>query len=563
MKKLIKSKIFWVVFVIFLVGGFISARFFGSEKKVEYVTQDVILGDLKQTVSATGKVKSATEIGLNFKNTGKLNILNVKVGDHVSGNQILAQLKATDLAINVNKALADLAEAKANLDKVRAGATKQDIAVLQATVAKAETDLTNAKTDLENTKKTYNQQLENETKNILVNANSALTKVNISLQKVYDTLYYEGDDNNFSTSNTNLYFKVKNGYIDSVNQIDEAQLTYNLAVLDQTDIKINNAVDKTLTALDLTSKTLDDLVSLFSYVITTSILTQSELDTLKTTINTERTTTDSSWSTIQSGKNDLADARLSYQTKVEEAQNNVSAAEKSLAKAQADLALKEAPARIEDITLYEARVKRAQADLELAQDKYGETIIHAPVAGVITDINTDVGEQTNLSEPVLVMLADGNYEIEVDIPESDITKIDLADQVKIFLDAFSADDIFQGVVTTINPAQTEIQDVIYYRVTVSLNNEQAEAIKPLLPKIKPGMTANVEIKTAEVNDVLIIPLRAVKDKNGVNSVEVLLAEKPKSVDVSLGLKGDDGLVEVKSGLKEGDKVITFVRNNNK
>ena len=563
MKKLIKSKIFWVVFVIFLVGGFISARFFGSEKKVEYVTQDVILGDLKQTVSATGKVKSATEIGLNFKNTGKLNILNVKVGDHVSGNQILAQLKATDLAINVNKALADLAEAKANLDKVRAGATKQDIAVLQATVAKAETDLTNAKTDLENTKKTYNQQLENETKNILVNANSALTKVNISLQKVYDTLYYEGDDNNFSTSNTNLYFKVKNGYIDSVNQIDEAQLTYNLAVLDQTDIKINNAVDKTLTALDLTSKTLDDLVSLFSYVITTSILTQSELDTLKTTINTERTTTDSSWSTIQSGKNDLADARLSYQTKVEEAQNNVSAAEKSLAKAQADLALKEAPARIEDITLYEARVKRAQADLELAQDKYGETIIHAPVAGVITDINTDVGEQTNLSEPVLVMLADGNYEIDVDIPESDITKIDLADQVKIFLDAFSADDIFQGVVTTINPAQTEIQDVIYYRVTVSLNNEQAEAIKPLLPKIKPGMTANVEIKTAEVNDVLIIPLRAVKDKNGVNSVEVLLAEKPKSVDVSLGLKGDDGLVEVKSGLKEGDKVITFVRNNNK
>ena len=73
----------------------------------------------------------------------------------------------------------------------------------------------------------------------------------------------------------------------------------------------------------------------------------------------------------------------------------------------------------------------------------------------------------------------------------------------------------------------------------------------------------MEIKTAEVNDVLIIPLRAVKDKNGVNSVEVLLAEKPKSVDVSLGLKGDDGLVEVKSGLKEGDKVITFVRNNNK
>ncbi|HLC89566.1 MAG TPA: hypothetical protein VJG65_01250, partial [Patescibacteria group bacterium] len=103
-KRILKSKIFWIIVVLLVVGGIASARFFNQEKKVEYVTSDVSRANLIQSVSATGKVKSASEIDLNFKNAGKLEILKVKVGDRVTANQILTQLKASDLAINVRKA---------------------------------------------------------------------------------------------------------------------------------------------------------------------------------------------------------------------------------------------------------------------------------------------------------------------------------------------------------------------------------------------------------------------------------------------------------------------------
>lgn len=288
-------------------------------------------------------------------------------------------------------------------------------------------------------------------------------------------------------------------------------------------------------------------------------MTRTDLDTLKASINAERTTNDSSISTIQSAKHDLEDSRLSYETKVDSAKNAVITAEKNLEKAQADLNLKKSPARSEDIALYEARVKKARADLDLARERYEETIIRSPIAGVITDIDSRVGEQTSITKPIIKMLADENYEVEVNIPESDIVKLNVGDIADITFDAFSENDKFTGVVTTINPAQTEIQDVIYYRVTVALSMQQPTESASLSEKIKPGMTANVTIKTEEAKDVLIIPLRAVKDNDDIKTAEILENGQPIIKQVILGLKGDEGLVEIKSGLEEGNDIITFVR----
>src|SRR3989344_2806992 len=414
MKKLLKSKIFWIVGGVVIVAAAFMIRSAQQGKQVEYTTEPVQRGEIMQTVSATGQVKSASEIELNFRNTGKLSVLNIETGDKVETGQILAQLKATDLAINVNKARADLDEAQANLDKLKAGSIEQDIAVYEVLVAKSEADLSEAQYSLVNTEATYKQTQENEKKNILVDVDSSLTKANIALQEVYDTLNYEGDDDNFVTSSFSLRQKVQTEYSSSLTKVDEAELVYNLTKIDPTDENIDSAVDLTLVALSQTQDTLDDLSKLLDYVVINSVLTRSELDTLKTTINSERTTIDASISTVQTGKQDLADARLNYQTKVKAAENAVEVARQSLSKAQADLEFKKAPARPEDIALYEARVKKALSDLQYAQDKYEETILKAPIDGVITEVNFEIGEQTSLSEPVIKMLATENYEIKVD-----------------------------------------------------------------------------------------------------------------------------------------------------
>ena len=73
------------------------------------------------------------------------------------------------------------------------------------------------------------------------------------------------------------------------------------------------------------------------------------------------------------------------------------------------------------------------------------------------------------------------------------------------------------------------------------------------------MTANVDIKTAEKQNVLYIPYRAVKEKDGGRIVEVLENGQLKEVSVVVGLRGDEGVVEIISGLSEGQNVITFIR----
>ncbi len=558
--KLLRSKILWFVVILLIIAGAIGYFiFFKPPKKTEYVTADVLRGDVIQTVSATGKIKSRTEISLSFKNGGKLAEVKTKVSDQVKAGQILAQLKANDLQINIQRAQADLDEARANLAKLTAGATKQDVAVFQAAVDKAVSDLAAANDNLQIAKETYQQNIDNIKQSMIADIASVLAKADISLQRLDDILYFKDNENNLLSTNANLRSQVYNYYNLSVDKVDQAQINYDAAKLDATDAKIDAAIAATESAVSQLATTMDNLSELFSYIILTSSLTQTDIDAMKVTVSTEKNTTYTSLTTIQTDRNSLATARLNYQTKVQESENAITAAERNLTRAKADLAFKQAPARPEDITLYQVSVRKAEASLRLAQDNYSDTIISAPIDGLITAVKYEVGEQVSPGQPVILMLANENYEVEVDIPESDIAKIGVGDEVTITLDAFTSNDIFHGTIIKIDPAQTEIQDVIYYKVIVGVMQDQPEAVLPLVDKIKPGMTANVTIGTAEVKDVLYIPLRAVKDENGKKMVDILENGMPKTVTIEIGLKGDDGLVEVKSGLAAGQQVVTFVR----
>ncbi|MFH1111442.1 MAG: efflux transporter periplasmic adaptor subunit, partial [Patescibacteria group bacterium] len=100
-----------------------------------------------------------------------------------------------------------------------------------------------------------------------------------------------------------------------------------------------------------------------------------------------------------------------------------------------------------------------------------------------------------------------------------------------------------------------VSDVIYYEVTIMFDNQDE--------RIKPGMTANIDVLTADKKNVLVAPLRAVKySEAGQTYVEVLEQGQIKRQEVSIGLKGDNGLVEIKSGLQAGQQVITFKSNGN-
>lgn len=198
-----------------------------------------------------------------------------------------------------------------------------------------------------------------------------------------------------------------------------------------------------------------------------------------------------------------------------------------------------------------ALVRKAQALNMAARINVSETYLYAPIDGTIIKKNVDLGEIAVFNSTVLTV-AEGEMEIETNVPESDIIKVSLGQKANIAFDAFPIDVKFEATIFEIEPASTVIQDVVYYKVKLSLDNVDE--------RVKPGMSCDVDIKTAEKKNTIAIPLRAVKTEGDKKYVEVLKDEKnniTEKVFVTTGLEGDDGIVEITSGLSGGEKVITL------
>jgi HlyD family secretion protein len=253
---------------------------------------------------------------------------------------------------------------------------------------------------------------------------------------------------------------------------------------------------------------------------------------------------------LTSAQNTLSSTLANKQVLLTQAKSGLDSAlgAYNLAKAQYDL--KKAKPRNVDIAYSQAQVDQAQAAYELALKNLDDYTIYAPTDGVITFVNYKVGEQISAAaaKPVIAMMGQGDFQITVDVPESDIVKIKVGDLAKITLDAYGSDQIFNGKVVFIDVAETIIQDVVYYKITVQLDKTEKE--------IKSGMTANVDLITATVENALYVSNRVIKqDTNGQRYVEVLgFGNTVQKVNVEVGLRADTG-TEIKSGLKEGQDVI--------
>ncbi len=201
-----------------------------------------------------------------------------------------------------------------------------------------------------------------------------------------------------------------------------------------------------------------------------------------------------------------------------------------------------------------AMVDQAQASVSVIQDQLKEVDLLAPFDGIVTKRNANPGETVvlNLNSPILTVIQKDDLLIESNIPESDIAKVAIGQGVDVTLDALTANDIFKASVFEIDPASTEIQGVVYYRIKLKFDN--------LDPRFKAGMSANLDIATAQKDNVISVPSRAIKTDGDKKYVDVLQAvdNTTKKVYVQTGLEGDDGMVEITSGLKGGEKVVTFV-----
>jgi hypothetical protein len=150
--------------------------------------------------------------------------------------------------------------------------------------------------------------------------------------------------------------------------------------------------------------------------------------------------------------------------------------------------------------------------VDIIDDKIDDYIIYSPLTGKIINFNPEIGEQIQLGEPVVSVLVSDQYYIIVNIPEVYINDIEVGDAVKISINTFGKDKKFKGEVFFIGTDEKLVQDLVYYETKIKFVDVSEDELK----KMKPKMTTNISIDANSKKDVLVVPARAIKEKEKEN-----------------------------------------------
>lgn len=214
---------------------------------------------------------------------------------------------------------------------------------------------------------------------------------------------------------------------------------------------------------------------------------------------------------------------------------------------------------VAQLALEQAQVKQAQASLNSAQTELSYTEIKAPVDGIVISKSVEVGQTVAASfeTPEIFSVAEDltKMQIEASVVEADIAKVKEGQKVRFTVDSY-ADDYFYGTVTQVRNEATTTSNVVTYTVVIGIDNSDM--------KLKPGMTANVEIITAEEKGVMLVPNQALRfyidDSDKAKrykdrGVWIIKNGHPERVTVKIGVSDDDNTQILESTLKIGDEVI--------
>lgn len=244
----------------------------------------------------------------------------------------------------------------------------------------------------------------------------------------------------------------------------------------------------------------------------------------------------------------------------------------------------------------EAQIMIKSATVQRAQTDLSRCTIYSPIDGIVIDRKVDVGQTVaaSLSAPTLFVIANElrNMQIDANVAEADIGLVVTNLPVNFTVDAYPY-STFRGEVVQVRNAPVTVQNVVTYDTIIKVNNDEL--------KLKPGMTANVSIITAEHKNVLRVPnaafrVKPIKDKDApkpaettdplrpdrppretvskrrrltprddqpvVRTLYVLANGAPKPIKVKTGIS-DGAYTELIDGLKERDEVITFIKPSDK
>lgn len=607
--RFLKFKNKKIIIALLVVAAFSVSAFFylknknGNEEVQENIkTWSVKKSDLSISIESDGKVVAEDGVELSFSvsaDTLEVSDVYVKEGDVVAKGDKIASVKTDDLRYDLNKANASYQSVLAGYNELVSGATATDIAKEKASIEQAsisleqaeislaktksdaeskisdaEEDIVDAKKDLEENSDELTSQEVREAYEDLVDV---IKSINISLDSVLvDSDEILGIDNIFINEDFKKLLGAKNiqslnnaeGYYWQAKTLKDALNSLAVNLSKNSDYKdIDYASSKAEELLEKTELHLFYMKEMLENTITSSDFSQSELDGFKASISSNRNTINSkitnltsSMRSIKNAKDGLDDYLDAYKNALKNLETVKKDAEQDILTSEANVKSKEislknaqinydeliAPPTEAEIASTMSQLTSARITLQKAQDDLNKATIISPIDGKISLLNYKIGDiiLTDDNEPVVEIINDNTLFIEVKIEEADINKIKAGQKAYATFDALNELKI-EGEVNFISlTSETDNSGIVTYLVRILLNNDSGA-------QIREGMTAFVDFIISEAEDVLIVPVNAVRNVSGKASVELAGGE---IINVTTGFT-DGKYVEIISGLKEGDQVL--------
>jgi RND family efflux transporter MFP subunit len=614
LKDLSNKKIFiWGGLAVVVLGGgfwFYSAR--ASKAETRYAMSAAAKNTIVTTVDGTGQVSGDRQLDVKPKASGEVTKILVKVGDKVTKGTQLLELDRTDALKAIRDAAQSVSDSRLSLENAQLQLAKTQQGPDAAAQAQAENslnqakrnlqdlldgpdelDLQQAKTDVETAKKnikmtadgTMPQGVRDAYNQYVLALQSADQAMDKALTDSNNILGVDGPrsiaalDRMFSILDDAPKYKSLDAYQVAKTSIDEAGTKVNaLSLLDEKPDNIREAASAISKALNETSVLLRYVSDGLQATMISADLSQSQIDNLKSTIQSDQTNINSKITSVLSQEQSVRQANDSYESSLVSYDRVVLALEKlqrpadagqlataqdKVREAQASLDKLMAGASAIDLKLAQNSVSQRVSALTSAQNKLADAqsaladySVTAPFDGIIGSIAVQPNVDVSAGSTALVMIT--NQKIaSISLNEVDAAKVVVGQKATLTFDAIDGLSI-TGEVAEVSPLGSVSQGVVSYGVKIAFDSQDA--------RIKSGMSVSTSIVTEVKADVLTVPNAAVKSQSGqyyvqtlsnVSSTQGLITsdQTPINIPVTIGV-ANDTYTEITSGLKEGDQVIS-------
>lgn len=561
-----------IIFGLAVVGG---AGYFGYRTiQVENAptpapphTVPVQRGNVKLTVTAPGQLAGVRTETLRAPAATTLLEIDVRVGDRVKKNDVIARVDPKPLQVALEDAQNAAAKARDAIDEGAAGADEQvrkaedNLSSLQLTYpseARAKLELKQAQdarddtsdandkaaTAYNNAKKTRDAR-----KTDLNNANKALTSAQNAYNQAAAAL----------AASQAAQALAQQGLSTAQAAQTAAQSAYDQAVADSQPQPV---LDTLLASLQQANQAVADAQTTLSTANTQLQTDQQAADSAQASLQTAQTNQASAQAAYTAAETAFQSANLTYQqtqTALSNAEYSVKFAQLGLdnlktTQQSADIQIEAAKRAIDQAKIDQAKAHAQTVDasltdaVEKAQLALANATLHASFDGVVKEVNHQAGEEVGRDEPLATILDPDVLEVSSTVVEEDLPLVSIGQKADLFFDA-TPDAQITGVVDRIVPERAQGNDRTVYTVYIRIEGK-------LPAGLLPGMTVDGSIVIEQRENVLMLPRTLVKaGSNNTAIVEVWDGAQRQKRTIKIGLRGDVN-VEILGGLQEGDMVVS-------